>query len=301
MLTRLIAKHRSELPLKEDKANFFLEISITISVFLFSMALAAYFMISQVICSWDNRIIDGLTVQIMPSEETLSTDEEMLRINKVVHFFEGLDGVKKVKQIDEQKIKHLMAPWIGENANIEELPLPVLLDVRLINGKTFDYEKARDSLYTLAPYASIDNHGVWLKKLVKSATSLKTLSVFILILVLIAAVFSSIYAVQTSLKVHQNIIEILHIMGATDDYVAKQYAFRGFLIGLFSSAVGTILSLIALHIVSHLSSGLETGLIGAAGLSTMHWFVLASIPLLAGFIAMLTSFLSVKHTLKEMM
>ncbi len=301
MLNKLNIRRRTELPLKEDKANFFLEISTAISVFLFSMALVAYFMTSAVISSWRESIIDGLTVQILPPSEQILPDEETLRIGKVIHFFEGLSGVEKVAVVKEKQIKKLMTPWLGANADLEALPLPKLLNVRLSDGKTFDFEKAGDDLKEIAPYASIDNHGIWLKKLIKSATSLKSLSLFVLILVLSVAVFSILYAVGTSLKVHQNIIEILHIMGATDNYVAKQYALRGFFVGFFSSLAGTLMAFLALRIVSHLSSGLETGLIGAVSLGFEHWTVLALIPLFSAVLSMVTSFFCVKHTLKEMM
>lgn len=293
--------HGSELPLQQDKANFFLEISTAVFVFLFSITLAAYFMISVMIGAWNKSIIDGLTVQIMPSAEAITEDEEQLRINKVIFFMQGLDGVETVKLVSDKRIKKIMSPWLGANANIEDLPLPKLLNVRLKNGQNFDYNKAKDSLQEIAPYASIDNHGIWLQKLMKIASSLKALSVFILLLVLTAAVFSLFYAVETSLKVHQNIIEILHIMGATDDYVANQYAIRGLKVGFIASFIGMILSVLALFAISHLSSGLETGLIGSAKLTVMHWGILISLPIWTALLSMVMSFFCVKKTLGKIM
>ena len=301
MKTAFLNRYHTEIPLKEDNANFFLEISTAASVFLFSIILAAFFMTSTMIATWNKNIIDGLTVQIMPANETLTADEELLRTNKVISFFDQIDGVEKVKKISDSQIKHLMSPWLGDGVDIDSLPIPKLLDVRLKNGKNFDYEQVSISLKEVAPYASMDNHGIWLQKLIKSASALRILSVFVLTLVAVVLALSLFYAVQTSLKIHQNIIEILHIMGATDNYVAKQYALRGFWVGLSSGIIGTILSIIALLIMSHLSSGLETGLIGSAKLGIAHWGVLISLPFVTAFLSMLMSFLSVKHTLRKMM
>lgn len=301
MKTKIQIVHKAELPLNEDKANFFLQISTAISVFLFSIALAAYFMTSSMINSWNKSIVDGLTVQIMPASEDLSEEDDLLRTNKVISFFEGLEGVSKVKKVSDEQIQKLMEPWLGKNADIDSLPMPKLLNVRLKDGKTFDFAKTADSLKEFAPYASIDNHGLWLKKLIKSAGSLKLLSLFVLALVLSAAVFSLFYAVETSLKVHQNIVEILHIMGATDSYVAKQYALRGLKVGFVASLGGMLLGLLALFVISHLSSGLQTGLIGAASLSAMHWLVIVSLPIWAALLSMMMSFWSVKRVLRKMM
>ena len=133
MLINFKMQQQTELPLKKDKANFFLQISTGVSVFLFSMVLAAYFMTSSVIASWNRAIIDGMTVQIMPSTQAVSPDEEKVRIGKVIHFFENLDGVEKVALVKEKQIKRLMAPWLGVNADIEALPLPKLLNVQTIS------------------------------------------------------------------------------------------------------------------------------------------------------------------------
>ena len=127
------------------------------------------------------------------------------------------------------------------------------------------------------------------------------LSLFVLMLVLIASVFSLFYAVGSSLKVHQNIIEILHIMGATDSYIARQYAYRSFVVGLVSSVAGTIITLLALFVVSKLSSGLETGLIGAAKLSDVHWAVLCAMPIFASVLSMVMSYACVKRILGKIM
>jgi len=299
MKSQISLLQHSELPLKEDRANFFLEISTAISVFLFTITLAAYFMMSSMIASWNKSIINGLTIQIQPSSELMNQEDEQMAVNKVILFVQGMEGVQKVKQISNEQITKLMSPWLGDNANIEALPIPKLLDVRLKNGQTFDYKKAATSLKEIAPYASIDNHGLWLKKLVKSTSSLKLLSLFVLFLVLSASVFSIFYAVETSLKVHQNIIEILHIMGATDGYVAKQYAVRSCKISFISSIGGTILGLLSILVIAKLSSGLETGLIGAASLSTSHWCCLLTLPLWAALVSTIMSFLCVKQSLRK--
>ncbi len=291
----------NELPLKEDKSNIFLKVSTAIAVFLFSITLAAYFVISSVIETWNKNIVDGLTVQIMPSSEVLTNEENLLRTNKVIAFFEGLQGVRKVSLVSNKKIKKLMSPWLGDNVDLDSIPVPQLLDVKLSSGRTFDYEGVAKNLKEIAPYASIDNHGLWLKQLIKTAASLKALSLFILMLVLSIALCSLFYALKTSLRVHQNIVEILHTMGATDDYVAKQYASRAFMIGLWSGCVGMFFAFVVLFVISRMSSGLEAGLIHFASLSVSHRLCLLSIPLWSALLSMMMSFICVKRTLGKML
>ena len=58
MKTAFLNRYHTEIPLKEDNANFFLEISTAASVFLFSIILAAFFMTSTMIATWNKNIID---------------------------------------------------------------------------------------------------------------------------------------------------------------------------------------------------------------------------------------------------
>lgn len=293
----LITRRQSELPLKYDRANFFLEVSTTISVFLFSLVLAAYFLINSMILSWNNSIANGLTVQIMPAENALTADEEVLYVNKVVHFFEAQDNVSKVILINDEQMNRLMSPWIGNHVDISSLPLPKLLDVRLKKNAKFDYDQTAQNLKDIAPYASIDSHGMWLQKLVHFASTLRILSLFILLLVLSVTAFAIFYAVETSLKVHKNIIEILHIMGATDSYIAKQYASRSFFVGLFSGIIGLVAGLIVIMTISHIATSLQTGLLESVNFGGYSWFCIISLPLWTAILSMCTAYVSVKQSL----
>lgn len=92
----MIASH-SELPLKKDKANLFLQIIMAIAVFLFSVALAGYLLINSVADSWQSNINGSLTVQIMPANEELSEQEAELRVNKVITFLKTGKVLKKLR------------------------------------------------------------------------------------------------------------------------------------------------------------------------------------------------------------
>lgn len=301
MKNKISTKSHAELPFKKDGANLFLEIMSTISVFLFTITLAGFFMINSLVSNWDKGIVNGFTVQVMPNEKVSDADELNLRVNKVVNFFENSQGVEKVKIITDIHVAKLMAPWLGSNIDITSLPMPKLVDVRVSKDFKTDFDVIAKELYKIAPYTSVNAHQVWLNKLIAFAQSVKLLALCILLLVLSISAFSIFYATKTSLGIHRNIIEILHIMGATDDYIAKQYARRGFFIGLLSGVVGVVLSSISLWSIAEVASGLKGGIFDKASLDFISILYICSIPMWTAFISMSTAYYTVKKTLGKIL
>ena len=288
-----------ELPLNDDSANWFLKIMTAIAVFLFSVALSGYFAIHSMTDGWNQDITGSLTVQIMP-ESQVDAEANTMTLNKVINFFETMPQVQKVTLISDAQMQKIMSPWLGSNVEVESLPLPKILDVKIASDD-FDYQKAADGLSDITANASIDNHRIWLGKLLKFTSSLQFLSLTVLFMLLIVSAFSIFYAAKTSLGIHANIIEILHIMGALDDYIAKQYARRSFWIGLFSGTAGLLLSLLALHFIRKFSLSLDIGLMGNTSLQLSNWLLIFSLPLWAALLSMLTAYWTVRKTLGKMM
>lgn len=297
MKNKIILKPRSELPLKTDSANLFLEIVTIISVFIFTITLTGYLLINHAAQNWDRDIAEGLTVQILPSEQALEKAENDLRTNKVVHFFENLPQVEKVVLLQDKKVEKLLKPWMGENVDLKLLPVPKLLDVKLKQGTDFDFGQVTQQLKQIAPYASLDSHRMWLAKLLKFAASVKFLTFSILMMILGVSAFSIFYATRMSLGIYGNVIEILHIMGATDSYVARQYAVRSFWIGFAAGLIGMLLAYGFLSFISHSAQGINTALIGQVSLDIKDYMTIFSLPLWTSVLSMLTAYLTVKRTL----
>ena len=301
MQNKIKLNHVSELPLKKDQANLFLEIVTAIMVFLFSVTLAGYYLINSMAESWQNGISGSMTVQIMPAEETLTEQEKTLRLNKVITFFENQPAVERVLLMSQKQKEQLMSPWLGDEIDINTLPIPELLDVYLKKGTNLDYDKMEDTLKEIAPYASIDNHNVWLHRLLRLAGALQTLALSVLCMVLAAGILSIFYAACTSLGIHSQIIEILHIMGAQDDYIARQYARRGFWLGLASGAAGTVITMLAFGWLYSSAMYLDDGMFAHMDISAQGWVWLLSLPLWSALLSMATSYWAVRRTLRKIM
>ena len=123
------------------------------------------------------------------------------------------------------------------------------------------------------------------------------LALSVLLLVVCVTSGAIFYTTQTSLGLHKDVIEILHLMGAKDTYIAQQYASRTAVLGL----IGVAAAIPAIFLIAHLAGQIEGGIINEANLSAGAWMMIVSLPLFSALVAMQTAYYTVKRTLERLM
>ena len=295
---------KQELPLKGDSTSLFLQVIISIAVFIFAITLSGVLSINSILENWNQSILGSLTVQVMPindANQEKAAAETLAYQEKAIEFLQTIEGVIKVTPLDEDQLKNLIQPWLGDGVNIENLPMPRIIDVKLASDAEIDFAKLAQDLAIASPQASLDNHKLWLSKLIRFADGLKLIALTILLLVTAISAGAIFYTTQMSLGLHKYIIEILHIMGAKDAYVAQQYAKRMAFLGLIGGLFGLFFSIPIIFFIGSLATQIEGGIISEANLSIGDWIMILILPLFAMGISMFTAYYTVKRTLQKML
>ncbi len=295
---------KQELPLKGENTSLFLQIIISIAVFIFAITLSGVLSINSMIRNWNRSILGSLTVQIMPinnANKEKAKAETLAYEEKAVEFLKSVNGVLKVTPLSDSQLDELLRPWLGDEVNITELPTPRIIDVKISPNAKVDFAQLAQDLAIASPQASLDNHKLWLNKLIAFADGINLIATTILLLVSAITSGAIFYTTQMSLGLHRNIIEILHIIGAKDTYIAQQYAKRMAFLGFIGGIIGLFFAIPAIFFLSNLATAIEGGIISDAKLSFFDWSIIISLPFLSMFIAMITAYYTVKNTLKKML
>ena len=275
----LLLKNKFEIPTQEDNTSTFVSVLTAIYMYLFVIMLAIFMAINAMANNWEKDIAGSI---------------------KVLQFMERISGVESVQVLDDQVVEKLMSPWIGNKVDLSTLPIPRLLDVKLKPNAELNYDEITRGLRLLTANASIDNHRLWLNRLIKFATSLKTVALAILLMVVAICAFSVYYSARTSLNINMNSIEILHIIGAKDDYIAKLYAKNYAKIGFFAGVIGLMAAVPCIILVGKYGISTGSGLLNGAGLSTTAWGLIMLTPLFSLLYSMVTSYFAVLKSLEKM-
>lgn len=295
---------KQELPLKGDTTSLFLQVIISIAVFIFAITLSGVLAINSILENWNQSILGSLTVQIMPVNDTnheKAAAETLAYQDKAIEFLQTVDGIIKVTPLNDKQLKNLIQPWLGDGVNIDNLPMPRIIDVKLEHNADIDFARLAQDLSVASPQASLDNHKLWLSKLIRFADGLKLIAMTVLLLVLGISTGAIFYTTQMSLGLHRYIIEILHIMGAKDAYIAQQYAKRMAFLGLIGGLFGLLFAIPTIFFIGSLATQIEGGIISEATLNIADWLMIFILPLFAMLIAMITAYYTVKRTLQKML
>lgn len=293
---------RSDLPVATDPSGHFLPWLIAIMTFLAAMALAAALTLNSLSSRWKTSMTGTLTVQVPaitgaagPGNATLN------RVDRIIRTLEALPGIKSVKAVPSEQVNTLLEPWLGVGNLTAELPLPHLVDVSLDDDGSADVDTMAKHLQAIAPGVTVDDHRVWLSRLINASTILRLLAWIMLLLVFTATTATVVHATRASLAVHHPQIEVLHLVGATDSYIAGQFARRTCFHAIAGSVLGLVLAIPALWGVRSILSELDGGLIPETSVDALHVVALSTLPLLAAGLAVMTTRVTVRRQLAQML
>lgn len=286
-----------EIPLDRDAAAKTLPWIVAVMVFLATLALAGTLLLDGVIARWSSGLAGTLTVQIPAAA---SPEETERRVQRVVAIVSATAGVQRVRVLSRSEAQALLEPWLGRNTASLGLPLPRLVDVGTVPGARLDLAPLRTLVTGAAPGAVIEEHQKWLDELLGATRWARWLALGILLLVVFAAAATVVLATRTSLRIHRGITEVLHLIGARDEYIAGQFQRHAFRLTLMGGLAGCALAVLTLLVFERITGRLQAvpGIQLALGL--WHWFALAVVPLAAGALAAFAARYTVLRSLARM-
>jgi cell division transport system permease protein len=288
---------RSDLPLNKDASGRFLPWIIAFMVYLAALALAIGMGVDGVIGRWQAGLAGNLTVQVT-HEATATAADRQRRVQAVVDLL-ALPEVESVEVLGTEAIAGLLEPWLGSAAEVAELPVPDLIAVTLKPGASLDIAGVETMLQASVPQANVDDHAEWLNDLLVFARSVQWLAAIVVMLTSLVAAITVIFVTRTGLAIHRRVIDIVHLIGARDAYIARQFQGHALRLGVMGGALGVALAAVTLFGIQRLLSRVDEALLPQVTLSMPQWIVLALLPVGAGAIALLTARLTVLRSLRR--
>jgi len=294
-----MARRRSDLPLEKDGSGRFLPWLIALMVYLACLSLAGSITLSDASERWRVGLTGTLTVQIA-APEGAAEGEDALAVSAALDVLRATPGIETARKMPRDEVVALIEPWLGRGNVARDLPVPTLIDVTLTPTAEIDTIGLAIQLERAAPGARLDDHKVWIGRLARLSATVGAIATAIVGLIAAAAAATVVFATRTGLAVHQSVIEVLHIIGARDSYIARQFQGHAMSLALRGGLLGLILAGLTLGLLGGLAGQLEGPLLPQLTLTPVLWGGLAALPLGAAIIATVTARLTVLQALRRM-
>lgn len=289
-----------EVPLDDDASGPFLPWIVAVMVYLAALALAAALLIHQVTADWQKDLAGGLTVQVPPLGPEERPEAHAAQLDRLLELLNEEDGVETAKLLDRAEISALLEPWLGDIAAEHDLPVPNLVAVELKPGASPDLKDLQARLEAVSPGALIDDHQRWVGDLLALGRSVKLGAVVVLLLIILCAVVAVVFLTRTGLAIHGQVIGLLHLIGAQDSYVAKQFQLHALRLGLRGGLVGLALAAATILAAGAWLRATQNEVLPDIALSLGGWAALLLLPAVTALVAMITARITVLRSLARM-
>src|SRR6266849_1523540 len=276
---------------------------VAIMTFLAAVTSGGVAMVIGSANEWQSEVAREMTIQVRP---TPGRDIEA-EVGKAQALARAAPGVVEARTYSRQESERLLEPWLGPGLSLDDLPVPRMIAIRVARGAAVDTAALRQALAREVVGASLDDHRGWIDRMRRMASTAIAGGLGIFGLVLAATILSVAFATRGAMASNRPIVEVLHLVGAKDAYIARQFQRHFLALGLKGGALGGGAAIVFLALAGPVSD-LFVGSTGEAEAATLfghfplgftgYVVVAAEVGLIAGVTA-LTSRQVVIHTLRN--
>lgn len=294
---------RGGLALGRGDAPLHLDWIVGVMAFLAALAVVGALATADAAARWHRQLSGTVTIEIpaldLPGTGAAGTSPED-RLKRVLDTLHAEPGIQSVVPVPRARIAELLSPWLGPGGLPDSLPVPQLVDVTLAPDGRVDLAGLKQRLAAAADGTSVDDHQLWISDLLHLARLAVGLALGILALVALTAVAAVVIATRAALAVHHEAVDLLHLMGAEDNYIADQFASQALRLGLRGGALGLLLAALTLVVFGIASQAVDPKLLPQLWPATDQIVPLLLVPLVTAFLAWATARQTVIGALQKM-
>lgn len=279
-------RRRYDLPLGRDGSARLVPWIVALMSYLAALTLAFALTLGVLAWRWTDEVSGAVSVLLPPAMED-GAAAAADRLEKARAALAGLSGVAGVDVLEAAEVARRLEPWLGSGASAGDLPLPRLLVVRLGPAVRPDPAAMRRVLSDIAPGAVVDDHGVWRAEIARLAARMMALAGFAVLLIALTGAVVVVFAVRSGLAVHRETIEVLHFIGAHDDYITRQFRSHTLWLSFLGGLIGLVLLGATEAFLWQAAQNLDPALLPRLGLAPWQWAVLGALPGLVAFAGMM--------------
>ncbi len=296
-------RRRYDLPLNKGSGTGFLILLVGLMTFLAMMALGASFALSVLQSRWSSGLENRATVEI-PSEDhngnLLTAAEVRGAAGLLSDMLVNHPAVAAAHIMPESEIRDLVRPWLGDGLILNDMPLPGLISVTMKPDSSDSLPGLREKIVMLVPHARLDAHEGWLAEVLRFTGALRFAAAILVFTIGITTVTAIAGAVRARLAIYRAEVELLHLMGATDNYISRQFQRYAMIAALQGGVAGTVAGATIIFAIRMVSGRMDVNLLPGFALEPSQIAALCALPLLAALIAVATARQTVMRVLTTM-
>jgi cell division transport system permease protein len=206
---------------------------VAIMTFLACATAGGLMLVRTAASDWQSEVAREVTIQVRPVSGR-DVEADVARAADIARTFPGVAAVEPYSQ---EQSGLLLEPWLGTGIALADLPIPRLVVVRIAPGTGPDFARLRMLLLEV-PSATLDDHRGFLSRMRAMTGSVVAAGLAILALMLAATILSVTFATRAAIATNRPVIEVLHVIGAKNSFIAGNFQRHFLALGLKGGLIG---------------------------------------------------------------
>ena len=245
--------------------------------------------------TWTSDLRSAMTVRV----DEPRSEQDLTRAAAVI---QQVPGVTQAVPMSRERAKALLES-VGSDIGplLDELDPPRLIEVGIDPQAEGLKGRITDQLERAGFTAEVDDHSGYSSEILRASAVLRGFALVALVALLSAAGASIAFAARAALETRREAVEILHLVGAQDSFVAAEVQARflrlGFVSGVAGASVAGVLVVAGIAVMSVGATGLTQG--GALVQWSDLWILLLA-PIVTAAACALAAWIAARETLREL-
>lgn len=228
-----------EIPISKDPVTKVVPWIVGLLVFLLCLVLAGASAIGVSMYKWQVGMSHRLTVEV-PLQHEIDRD----RITSAVsNYLRSNPGLVSVDIADKTKLYTIFGVPIQQAELYNDFPLPVIIDVNLNPDQPANVNEIIAQLQKFTPGVRVETYTQWYDMLTILQKSMQLIAYAFVVLIALTVIVVITLVTRAGLSAHQENINILRLIGASNSYVARKFQTHAFRLSTRGAIVGFALAL----------------------------------------------------------
>ncbi len=242
---------------------------------------------------WTSDVAGQITVRVRGSDADTS---------RAVELVIATPGIASAHSLTRVESEELLRPWLGPSGVPTDLPLPHLIAAEASHGATGVGERVGAALNEAKIDAKVDDHAMWSTDARRATDTIGIVALSAVLLLGATGIAVIAFATHATLLARRDIVELLHLTGAKDSFIAGLFERRFLMLGVQAGALGALLAFgaAALILFAVRQADEQVWLLPQLSLSLADGLILGVAPLVAGAASMIAAKVTVMRSLSDM-
>ncbi len=288
----------SDIPFARDDAHRLLPAMVACLIGFAALLLAIAMCLTNALSDQSHDAIGVLHIEV---PATRADDKGVME--NVTTTLKATPGVEDVTVLGTGDMEQLLKPWLGKDFTLKDVPVPVMVDVKTAvenQTTTVNVAALRAALTKIDANIRIEDRGPWVAHIAQASTLLQALVIFVALLLIACVIGMIILVARTNLKLHFKTVSLLHMFGATDEYILRQFQWNSAWLAGRGALVGVVFALLIFSVAVVLSIQWQSPVLPQVHFSLLHGVMFVMLPIMTALIALVATRFTVQSMLHHM-